>query len=131
MDKVLQEIILFLFTYIFVFLGYLLIIVRRAKRKKDGKKKPKEPLEVTYLVNRYGLDLKKVNYDKLLIIISLVSSFDIALIVSIILSIKIFILEIIGGFVSMMGIILLSYHLVYLVYKKKGMIKNDTKRNRK
>ena len=131
MDKVLQEIILFLFTYIFVFLGYLLFIVRRAKRKPKGKKKPKEPLEVTYLVNRYGLDLKKVNYDKLLIIISLVSSFDIALIVSIILSIKIFILEIIGGFISMMGIILLSYHLVYLVYKKKGMIKNDTKRNRK
>ena len=131
MDKVLQEIILFLFTYIFVFLGYLLFIVRRAKRKKNGKKKPKEPLEVTYLVNRYGLDLKKVDYDKLLTVISLVSSFDIALIVSIILSIKIFILEIIVGFVSMMGIILLSYHLVYLVYKKKGMIKDDTKRNRK
>ena len=131
MDKVLQEIILFLFTYIFVFLVYLLFIVRRAKRKKNGKKKPKEPLEVTYLVNRYGLDLKKVDYDKLLTVISLVSSFDIALIVSIILSIKIFILEIIVGFVSMMGIILLSYHLVYLVYKKKGMIKDDTKRNRK
>ena len=131
MDKVLQEIILFLFTYIFVFLVYLLFIVRRAKRKKNGKKKPKEPLEVTYLVNRYGLDLKKVDYDKLLTVISLVSSFDIALIVSIILSIKIFILEIIVGFISMMGIILLSYHLVYLVYKKKGMIKDDTKRNRK
>ena len=131
MDKVLQEIILFLFTYIFVFLGYLLFIVRRAKRKKKGKKKPKEPLEVTYLVNRYGLDLKKVNYDKLLIIISLVSSFDIALIVSIILSIKIFVLEIIVGFISTIGIILLSYHLVYLIYKKKGMVKDESKRNRK
>ena len=131
MDRVLQEIILFLFTYIFVFLAYLLFIVRRAKRKPKGKKKPKEPLEVTYLVNRYGLDLKKVDYNRLLIVISLVSSFDIALIVSIILSIKIFILEIIVGFISMMGIILLSYHLVYLVYKKKGMIKDESKRNRK
>ena len=131
MDRVLQEIILFLFTYIFVFLAYLLFIVRRAKRKPKGKKKPKEPLEVTYLVNRYGLDLKKVDYNRLLIVISLVSSFDIALIVSIILSIKIFVLEIIVGFISMMGIILLSYHLVYLVYKKKGMIKDESKRNRK
>ena len=127
MDNVMQELLLFLASFIFVFVLYLLFIVTRAKSKK----KPKEPFEVTYLVNRYKLDLKKVNYNRLLLLISVVSSFDIALIVTIILMLKSFVLEIIVGFISTLIIILGSYHLVYLIYKKKGMIKNESKRNRK
>ena len=99
--------------------------------KKDKRiKEPKEPLEVTYLVGK-GLDLKKVNYNDLLFVISIVSSIDIALVVTIIMLLKIFVLEIVVGFISTIGIILLSYQLVYLVYKKKGMVKNESKRNRK
>lgn len=127
MEKLLYELILFVITFIFVFLLYQFFIVRRAKSKK----KPKEPFEVTYLVLKYKLDLKKVNYNGLLRVISLVSSFDIALVVTIILLLKSFILEVIVGFISTIVIILVSYHLVYLVYKKKGMIKNEHKRNRK
>ncbi len=127
MDKVVRELILFLISFVIVFILYRLLVVRKAKRKKN----PKQPREVIYLVDRYNLDLEKVNYKRLLNVISLVSSFDIALIVSVILLFKNFYLEIIVGFVFTLIIILISYHLVYLVYKKKGMIKNDTKRNRK
>ena len=131
MDKLIQEIILFIFSFIFVYILYKIFIVRKALRGERGKKKPKEPFEVTYLVNKYKLDLKKVNYKKLLRVISLVSSFDIALVVCIILLFNSFILEIIVGFISTLVIILLSYHLVYLGYKKKGMIKDEHKRSRK
>lgn len=127
MEKLLYELVLFVITFIFVFILYQFFIVRRAKSKK----KTKEPFEVTYLVLKYKLDLKKVNYNGLLRVISLVSSFDIALVVTIILLLKSFILEVIVGFISTIVIILVSYHLVYLVYKKKGMIKNEHKRNRK
>ena len=126
MDKVIRELILFVISFIIVFLLYRLVIVKRAKSKKRAK----EPFEVTYLVNKYKLDLKKVNYKRLLMVISLVSSFDIALVVTIILLLKSFILEIIVGFISILIIISFSYHLVYLVYKKKGMINNESKGNR-
>ena len=125
--RILQEFILFLLSFIFVFLLYQLFIVRRAKRIK----KPKEPFEVTYLVSKYKLDLKKVNYNRLLRVISIVSSFDIALVVSIIMLFDNFILEVIVGFISTLVLIFGSYHLVYLGYKKKGMIKDEHKRNRK
>ena len=88
-------------------------------------------MEVIYLVNKYNLDLEKVDYNNLLIIISLVSSFDISVIVTILLSVKNYILLLIIGFISVIFLILLSYHMVYLVYKKKGMIKDESKRNRK
>ncbi len=126
MEKLVYELILFLISFVLVFLLYQIFIVRRAKSKKN----PKEPFEVTYLVSKYKLDLKKVNYKNLLRVISIVSSFDIALVVSIIVLLKSFILEIIVGFISILVIILVSYHLIYLIYKKKGMIKNESKRNR-
>lgn len=126
MDKVIQELILFIISFIVVFLLYQLIIVRRAKRKT----KTKEPVEVTYLVNRYKLDIKKVNYKKLLRVISLVSSFDIALVVTLILLFDNFIVEVVVGFIATMILIIGSYHLVYLCYKKKGMIKDESKGNR-
>ena len=127
MERLVYELILFLISFIVVFLLYQLFIVRRAKSKKN----PKEPFEVTYLTTKYKLDLEKVNYKKLLRVISIVSSFDIALVVSIIVLLKSFILEIIVGFISILVIILVSYHLVYLFYKKKGMIEDESKRNRK
>ncbi|MBQ9018870.1 MAG: hypothetical protein IJ097_00985 [Bacilli bacterium] len=126
MSKIIEGIILFIFSFVLIFILYQLFIVRRAKSKR----KAKEPFEVSYLVNRYKLDLKKINYNKLLRIVSLVSSFDIALVVLIIIVINNFYLEIIVGFISMILIILISYHLVYLGYKRKGMIKNESKRNR-
>jgi membrane-associated HD superfamily phosphohydrolase len=123
LEEDMQEIILFLLTYLFVLILYELFIVRRAKSKKKTKK---DPIEVTYLVRKYHLDMKKVNYNQLLQIIALTSSFDIALIVSIIVLLKNFILEILVGFIATLVIIMLSYHLVYLFYKKKGMIKNES-----
>lgn len=127
MEKVIHELILFVVSFIVVFLLYRIIVVRRAKRKKN----PKEPFEVTYLVERYKLDLNKINYKRLLNVVSLVSSFDIALIVAIIVLFKNFYLELIVGFIGTLIIILVSYHLVYLVYKRGGMIRNESKRNRK
>ena len=136
MHRLIQELILFLLAFLLVFILYQIFIIRKAKpskKKRRGRKekKIKEPVEVTYLVNKYNLDLDKVDYNKLLFVISVVSSLDIALVVSIIMILNNFILGVIIGFISILGIILLSYHLVYLVYKKKGMIKDDTKRDRK
>ena len=77
-DSMALQIGLFILTFLFVFVIYELFLVRKAKKNKAKKK----PVEVQYLVNRYHIDLKKVNYKKLLNVISFVSSLDIAIVVS-------------------------------------------------
>lgn len=116
-----KEFVLFVMTFFFTLLLYELFIVRRAKREK----KKKEPIEVTYLVSHYHLDLKKLSYNQLLQIVAIVSSLDISIVVSLILLISNFFLEILVGFVSVIVLIFVSYHMVYLFYKKKGCIKHE------
>ena len=69
----LEELILFLLCFLLVLLVYEIFIVRKARNSKDKK----HPMEVKYLINRYHLNMKKVNYPQLLQIVALVSSFDI------------------------------------------------------
>lgn len=124
-----EEIIMFILGFVFIFVIYQFIIVLPAKKSKEGKargkKKDKEPTEVKYLVTKYKLDMKKVDYNQLLQIVALTSSFDISLTVSLILAVEDFFLAVVVGIVAIVVLIIGSYHLVYLFYKKKGMIKND------
>ena len=119
-----EEVVLFLITYVLVFLMYQIFIVSKAKRNKDKKNK-KEPLEILYLKKMYKkLDFKKIPYNQLLQLIALISSFDISVIVTIVVHINNFLLEILVGFFGIIILILISYHVIYLFYKKKGMIIN-------
>ena len=116
-----KEFILFVLSYLVIFLGYQLFVVRPAKKHK----KKKQPTEIKYLVSKYNLDMKKVEYNQLLQIVALVSSFDIALVCSLIMIPTNFLLRLLVGLFGVVITILVSYHLVYLFYKKKGMIKHE------
>ncbi len=118
-----QELLLFFMTFLFVFLIYQIFVIRRAKSKK--RKVKKEPIEVLYLEKKYHFNKKNINYKKLYTVVSIVSSLDIALIVLIINIVPSYIFGIIIGFISLFLIIFTSYHIVYLFYKKKGMIRNE------
>lgn len=128
-----EELGLFILSFIFVLLIYQIFIIRSAKKRKNNKSKgrkkkedtSKELFEIKYLQARYKLDMKKINYNQLLQICAITSSFDISFIVYLIGIINNFILRVLGGFIFTLGIIMLSYHLVYLFYKKKGMIINE------
>ena len=120
-----QELVLFSLSFILMYLIYQIFVVHRTIKNNKKNKDRKEPIEVLYLVNRYNLDLKKINYKQLLQIIAITSSLDVALSVSFIVNIKNFFLEVFGGFVFMIIIILISYHCIYLFYKRKGMIKDE------
>ena len=113
-----REIILFIMTYLFVFVIYQLFIVKKAKRKNSKKR----PMEITYLVTRYKLNLKRIDYKKLLLIVSLVSSLDISVIVSIALLFKSYFIKLLAALILVIPVILISYHFVGIYYKKKGLI---------
>ncbi len=114
-----EELILFIMTFMLVFIIYELFIVRKAKKSK----KKKKPIEVNYLIAKYNFDLDKLNYKKLLNIISIVSAFDISLVVTIVSLLKNFYLQLLIGFVLIMLLIIVSYDVVGRIYKKKGCCK--------
>ena len=117
-----EEFIMFLLSYLFIFIIYEIFIVSKAKKNEKKKKDNKQPMEVKYLVNKYKLDLKKINYHTLLHVVALVSSFDIAFIVSMAMLTSNYFLKLLIVLVLVVPVILISYHLVYLVYKKRGLI---------
>ncbi len=114
-----KQAILFIMTFIFVFVIYRFILLGKKK------KKAKKPMEVSYLINKYKLDLKKVKYDSLLTTVALVSSIDISVVVTLVLLIDNYLLQIVGALVLVIPIILISYSFVGKYYIKKGMIKDE------
>ena len=116
----LQELVLFVLCYILVLVIYEIFIVNRAKKKKVKK----YPMEVKYLIARYRLDMKKVDYPQLLQIVALVSSFDISLIVTLASILDTYLWQMIVVIILVFPVIFVSYHFVGKFYKKKGMIDN-------
>lgn len=125
-----EQVFYFIICYILTFLLYLIFVIlprlRYLKKKKNNKvkKERKEPVEVRYLVTRYRLNLDKVDYKKLLMIISLVSSLDISIAVSVSLLVDAYFLQLTVAFLLLVPLIFISYHFIYKYYLKKGMIKN-------
>lgn len=113
------EIIVFLFTFLFIFLIYEWFLVRKCKKDKQRKK----PIEVQYLMNRYQLNITKISYKRLLNLISFVSSFDIAFVVSLMSFFDGFLLQIAIGFIGTIMMIVISYSCIGFIYKKKGCCK--------
>ncbi len=118
-----EELILFGLCYILVFIIYQIFIVSKAKKNYEKKDK-KYPVEVKYLVGKYKLDLEKVNYNQLLQIIALVSSFDISFIVSCVMIFDSYVIQLLAAVAIVIPVLLVSYYFVGLFYKKKGMIKD-------
>ena len=116
----LEEVYLFLLCFLVVLFVYEIFIVRKAKKKKDY-----QPIEVKYLISRYHLNMRKVHYPQLLQVVSIVSAFDIAFMVSIVAYVNSYIWQIVSVMVLILPIIMISYHFVGLFYRKRGMTKDE------
>ena len=111
---------LFIVIFILVLLLYELIVFRKYKSKKKSRRKKKEyPMELLILKNFYKVEVEKLSFNKMLHVLAVVSSFDIALIVSIVGLIDNGILQIILAMILVLPIIFSSYYLVSLFCKIK------------
>lgn len=127
-----REVVLFLLTFIFIYMLYYLFTIRKElnkinkrKKKKQGKKKKKIdeaklPVEINYLVLKYRLDLGKINYFRFLQIMGVTTSFDLALIITLVSFLDSAGLQLVVGFFALIPILLISYHIVGKIYQKKG-----------
>ena len=112
----------FIFTYLLVLVIYEIFLIVPIKRKNNKEKK--ELAEIKFLVTKYGLNIKKVNYNQLLQIVALISSFDISVVVTVVFVLDNWLIQILVMIVLTLILFIVSYYLVYCFYKKKGMIKN-------
>lgn len=112
---------LFIIIFILVLLIYELIFYKYKTRKKRKTKKLKNnyPLEVLIMSSFYKVDIDKVNYNKFLNVLAIISSFDIALIVSIVSLVDNGLLQILLALVLVLPVIFLSYYIISLFYRKK------------
>ena len=83
-----EELLLFIMSYVLIFVIYQLFIVIPAKKRNNKKKSNKELLEIKYLKVKYNLDLKRINYNQLVQICGIVSSLDISIAVYLVTLVK-------------------------------------------
>lgn len=128
----------FVISFLVVYLLYFVFIINKydksgnLKVKRKGKIKKflvsssdKLPSEVEVFVLKYHVDLKRVNKRFLISKVGLVCSLDIALIIGILSYVpfdNIYVLLGIG-FILVVPIILFSFYLLSLYFRKKGLVK--------
>lgn len=110
------SLLLFLVTFVVVFLIYLLFVIRRGKYLNKFVK----GREVSYLKKVYKIKIKETDYKSISILVALTNSFIIATSVAIVSLFKNIFIEIVVGFVTVMALILICYHIIGTIYKKEG-----------
>ena len=117
----------FIGTFVIIYLFYLFSYVI-GKKKKYNKKKV--PIELSYLIKKYRLDIKKLNYKKIMNEIALISSFDIAFTATFMfVFVKNIYLSIILGMIIIFPLIIITFNILGSIYKKKGLIIDGNKKN--
>ncbi len=115
-----KQFVLFVLIFLFILLIYQMFIL---KRYKKGKTK-KQLSEVNYLIYRYHIDMKKVNYQRLLNVISIVSSLDITVLVAITFLFDSTFIQLLVALLLTVPIVMVSYGFIGRYYKKKGLVKH-------
>jgi len=109
-----ENIILTVLSFILVLIIYEIFIVNKAKKNRD-----KVPVEIKYIVKKYGIDLDKINYNQLLQVMALTCAFDIALIAFVMSLIPNFIIELLIGLILFVPVIFVSFSFIGKRYRKK------------
>lgn len=109
----------FLIVFILVYLYYRLLVMKKGKKKTKAL-----PIEVRFFIDYCKIDITKVSEESLIKKISFLNAFDIAAIIVILEFIDSLYLQIISGIALIFLFILLSYKILGVYYKKKGMMKN-------
>ena len=117
----------FIGTFLVVYLFYLFHYVIGKKKKYDSRKAPQELL---FLLRKYKLDIKKINYKKIMNQIGLICAFDIAFTSTFMFTfVKNIYLSILIGALMLIPLIIITFDLLGKFYIKKGKIENGNKKD--
>ncbi len=109
----------FFFSFILIYIIYYVFFIRKTKRGV------KVPAEVQYLITLYQLDVNLFSYRKFVQMTGIVTSFDIALVSTIVAKVDGIVWQILFGFVAVVPVIVLSFMLLGKYYKYKQTLDNS------
>lgn len=109
------EVIIYIVTFLVIFLFYLFFVILRKKKLE----KFKQNMYVEYLVRVYKLDINRIRIKDLALAVALVNSFIIATTVFILGFIDHMILKFLLGFLVLIPLQLLMYHIVGKIFEKR------------
>ena len=115
-------IIEFIVIFIICYLMYFIFVIKNKKNNKYKLKKPR--IEDAFLISKFNIDFKKVNYKKYLQLTSIVNSFILALTVELVQIVDGIFFQILLSIVFLIPLILIIYFTIGKYYQKKGMIKD-------
>ena len=110
-----KELIFYLVVFILVYLFYLIFVLNR----KNVLKKFPEGKEMRYLKYKYGVKVNDKNIKKIANTIFLANSFIIATTVFVVCLFDSLLLEILVGIITLIILMLSTYHLIGIYFKKK------------
>lgn len=121
MNKYLYTLIFLIITFIIIFLYYYFFYI-----KKNNKNTLKDiPIEIGIIQHHSKLNLSKINYNKLLLLVSIITSFNIAFVINLVyLFEKNIYLVILFSTLILMPLMYISYSIIGSYFKKKE-VKND------
>ena len=118
----------FITAFLLVYLYHKLIIIRKykkyAKKSLKNMDKYKIPSELLLFIKMINIDEKKVDKIKLLNILAIVNSLDIAIILLLTELVNNIVLKLLIAIAAVFVIVIFSYKLLGFYYKKKGLVKN-------
>lgn len=115
MNIIVRSLISFGVCFIVVLIIYLVFINKKRKSYEEGKDYP----EISYLVNKFKLDIKKTKYKKLCILTSIINSFIIAFTFALIINLKYkYFFKLLISFVIMFILIYSLYEITGRILKK-------------
>ena len=116
MDRLIEFVIIFVFCYLVYFFG----IILRKKRNKFNPKKLK--VEEAYLISKYNLDMKKINYKRYLHLTAISNSLIFSVVLQIVTLLDGIVWQLLLSIVVITPLIIIVYSLIGKYYVKKGCV---------
>lgn len=113
---------LFIITFILVIFYYYLIELKKVKKiTKRGL-----PVELKLFLNMYNVDTKKEPYNKIMKKLIIIIACDTGIMLLITELFSSIIIKLLVAIPCVLFLLIISYKLLGMYYKKKGLIKNES-----
>ena len=108
-----EEIKIFIITFVLVYLVYLIAVILREKKNN----KFENSMELKYLKQRYEINLKKINMKYMVQVIAVANSLIIATTFTLISVVEQLILKMLFGFIILIILEISIYHIIGKYYQ--------------
>ena len=113
--ELILNITMFFISYIVFLLIYILIVNRKRKVYKEGKKQA----EISYIINKFNLDMRITKYNTLKWILTFINPLIISITYIIVTNVESIVLGSIVGFLIMILLVYSSYEIIGRLLKRR------------